>query len=62
MFTSAAVTIHLRSTPGFWIHCLDRLVWLWTEVAKHYKDNPWVARYNPMNEPAGPHGIGLVQL
>lgn len=61
---SAAVIIHVRSTSGFWIHkdFQDRLVWLWTEVAKHYKDNPWVAGYNPMNEPADPHGTGLVRF
>lgn len=56
---------HLRSsTPGFWIHkdFQDRLVWLWTEVAKHYKDNPWVAGYNPMNEPADPHGTTLIRF
>lgn len=29
----------------------DRTVWLWTELAKHYKDNEWIAGYNPLNEP-----------
>lgn len=29
----------------------DRAVWLWEELAKHYKDNKWIAGYNPMNEP-----------
>ena len=50
--------------PGFWLHkdFQDRLVWLWAQVAKRYKDNPWVAGYNPMNEPADPHGTGLVQF
>lgn len=33
----------------------DRLVWLWTEIAAHYKDNPWIAGYNVLNEPADPH-------
>jgi hypothetical protein len=29
-------------------------VWLWTEIAKHYKDERWIAGYNPLNEPADP--------
>lgn len=29
----------------------DRAIWLWEELAKHYKDNKWIAGYNPMNEP-----------
>lgn len=31
---------HGAHIAGFWIHkdFQDRLVWLWTEVAKHYKD------------------------
>ena len=31
---------HGTHIAGFWIHkdFQDRLVWLWTEVAKHYKD------------------------
>lgn len=32
----------------------DRTVWLWTELAKHYASNPWVAGYNPINEPCDP--------
>lgn len=41
----------------FWVHkdFQDRLVWLWIEIAKHYKDNPWVVGYNVLNEPADPH-------
>jgi hypothetical protein len=27
---------------------------LWKIIAKRYKDNPWVAGYNPINEPADP--------
>jgi len=26
-------------------------VWLWEQLAAHYRDNTWVAGYNPMNEP-----------
>ncbi|KAF8163637.1 glycoside hydrolase superfamily [Crassisporium funariophilum] len=42
---------------NFWIHkdFQDRLVWLWGEIAERYKDNPWVAGYNILNEPADPH-------
>lgn len=31
---------HGAHIAGFWVHkdFQDRLVWLWTEVAKHYKD------------------------
>ncbi|KAI0739456.1 glycoside hydrolase [Daedaleopsis nitida] len=49
---------------NFWIHkdFQDRLVWLWTEIAKHYKDEKWIAGYNPMNEPADPEHSGLVRF
>ncbi|MDR0627640.1 MAG: glycoside hydrolase family 5 protein [Bifidobacteriaceae bacterium] len=30
----------------------DRVIWLWELLADHYKDNPWVAGYNLLNEPA----------
>ncbi|KAL3453405.1 putative glucanase [Aspergillus insuetus] len=41
------------SYAAFWDHKdhQDRTVWLWERVAEHYKDNPWVAGYNPLNEP-----------
>jgi len=32
----------------------DRVIQLWVALAEHYKDNTWVAGYNPMNEPADP--------
>lgn len=40
--------------PNFWVHkdFQDRVVWLWGELANHYKDNKWVVGYNPLNEPA----------
>ncbi|KAH9939769.1 glycoside hydrolase [Epithele typhae] len=50
---------------NFWIHkdFQDRLVWLWTEVARHYKDEKWIAGYNLMNEPADPSNCaGLVSF
>ena len=37
----------------------DRVVNLWEHVADHYKDNPWVAGYNPVNEPADAHGDAI---
>lgn len=30
-----------------------RTVSMWTEIAKHYKDNPWVLGYDLLNEPIG---------
>ncbi|KAI5794925.1 putative glucanase [Pyronema domesticum] len=38
---------------GFWEErdYQDRVVWLWEQVAGRYKDNEWVAGYNPVNEP-----------
>ena len=29
----------------------DRAIWLWEQLAQHYKGNTWVAGYNPLNEP-----------
>ena len=45
----------------FWQHkhFQDRAVWLWEVLAERYKDNPWVAGYNPLNEPADPSGKSL---
>ncbi|AWS41636.1 glycoside hydrolase family 5 protein [Streptosporangium sp. 'caverna'] len=33
-------------------HFQDRVVAIWERIAEHYRDNPWVAGYNPINEPA----------
>ncbi|ODV76851.1 glycoside hydrolase family 5 protein [Suhomyces tanzawaensis NRRL Y-17324] len=30
----------------------DAVINLWVQIAKHYKDNTWVAGYNPLNEPS----------
>lgn len=40
----------------FWNHkdFQDRSLWLWSEIAKHYKGNKWIAGYNPLNEPCDP--------
>jgi len=37
----------------------DRATNLWVEIATHYKGNPWVAGYNPMNEPGDPAHTNL---
>jgi endoglucanase len=38
----------------FWEHrhFQDRVVGIWEAIAERYKDNPWVAGYGVMNEPA----------
>jgi endoglucanase len=48
----------------FWRHkhFQDRTVNLWEAIAKRYKDNPWVAGYNPINEPADPTEKVIVPL
>ena len=45
----------------FWDHkdFQDRTVWLWEEIAKRYCNNPWIAGYNPINEPADPEHFRL---
>lgn len=45
---------NLTSHAAFWDHKThqDRAIWLWQKIADRYKDNPWVAGYNPLNEPA----------
>ena len=47
---------------NFWLHkdFQDRAVWLWEELAKHYKDNTWIAGYNPLNEPTDSKHTRLV--
>jgi endo-1,4-beta-mannosidase len=47
---------------NFWNHkdFQDRVVWLWEELAKHYKDNTWIAGYNPLNEPTDPYQTRLI--
>jgi hypothetical protein len=32
----------------------DRAIWLWEQIALRYKHNPWIAGYNPINEPCDP--------
>ncbi len=35
-------------------HFQDRTVNIWEHLAERYRGNPWVAGYNPINEPADP--------
>jgi aryl-phospho-beta-D-glucosidase BglC (GH1 family) len=46
---------------SFWTHrhFQDRVVNLWEALADRYRGNPWVAGYNPVNEPADAHGETL---
>ncbi|KAL1964391.1 hypothetical protein VTN77DRAFT_6949 [Rasamsonia byssochlamydoides] len=37
----------------------DRTVWLWEQIAARYRGNPWVAGYNPLNEPCDPEHVRL---
>jgi len=47
---------NVTNYAAFWDHkdFQDRVVWLWREIAKRYRDDPWVAGYNPINEPCDP--------
>ncbi|KAL8297964.1 hypothetical protein RB597_007054 [Gaeumannomyces tritici] len=49
------------SYPAFWDFKdhQDRTVWLWEQLASHYKGNPWIAGYNPINEPCDEQHIRL---
>lgn len=46
---------------SFWIHkdFQDRALHLWEVIAERYKDQPWLAGYDLMNEPADPTGEKL---
>jgi len=43
---------------GFWEQRIlqDQVIALWDAIAQHFSDNPAVAGYNPVNEPADPDG------
>jgi aryl-phospho-beta-D-glucosidase BglC (GH1 family) len=40
----------------------ERTIDLWKAIAAHYKDNAWVAGYNPLNEPADSKHYRLVEF
>jgi hypothetical protein len=48
----------------FWRHrhFQDRAVHLWRSIAAHYRDHPWVAGYNPINEPGDPTGKLVLEV
>lgn len=43
-------------------HFQDAVVALWEAIAEHYKENTWVAGYNPLNEPADSKHWRLVKF
>lgn len=46
---------------SFWTHKdhQDRTIWLWEQIAARYKNNTWIAGYNPINEPTDPEHVRL---
>ncbi|RDW75744.1 hypothetical protein BP5796_06565 [Coleophoma crateriformis] len=38
----------------------ERVIKLWEEIARRYKGNPFIAGYNPVNEPADPEHKNLI--
>lgn len=50
--------------PAFWDHpaLAEQVLDLWHEIATRYRDQPWVAGYNPINEPADEAGRDLPRL
>lgn len=48
----------------FWSfgHFQDAIVNLWVNLAKHYKDNKWIAGYNPLNEPSDSKHTRLISF
>jgi hypothetical protein len=40
----------------------DRMINLWVALAKHYRGNPFIAGYNPLNEPADPDHVNLINF
>lgn len=40
----------------------DRAINLWTKIASRYRGNPFVAGYNPLNEPADPEHANLINF
>jgi endoglucanase len=43
-------------------HFQDRVAWLWEQIAERYRDDPWVAGYNLLNEPADEDGLTVGPL
>lgn len=49
---------------AFWLHkdFQDRTIWLWEELAKHYRGNTWIAGYNPLNEPTDASHTRMIEF
>ncbi|GHJ89172.1 hypothetical protein NliqN6_5574 [Naganishia liquefaciens] len=49
---------------NFWVHkdFQDRTVKIWEHLATHYKDNTWVAGFNPLNEPTDEEHTRLIDF
>jgi hypothetical protein len=43
-------------------HFQDSIIELWKAIAAHYSENPWIAGYNPLNEPADPKHTRLIDF
>ena len=43
-------------------HFQDRTVNIWEHIAERYRGNPWVAGYNPINEPGDHTGEAIMPL
>jgi endoglucanase len=48
----------------FWRHrhFQDRAVHLWRAIARRYRGHPWIAGYNPINEPSDPSERQVVEV
>ncbi|OCF38455.1 endoglucanase C [Kwoniella heveanensis CBS 569] len=40
----------------------DRTILIWEHLARHYKNNTWVAGYNPLNEPTDEKHVRLISF
>ncbi|KAK7472719.1 Endo-1,4-beta-xylanase 5 [Stygiomarasmius scandens] len=55
---------HGGHIANFWVHkdFQDRTIWLWEQLAEHYKGNKWIAGYNPLNEPTDPYHTRVIDF
>ncbi|KAH8827163.1 glycoside hydrolase [Flagelloscypha sp. PMI_526] len=53
---------HGGHLANFWKHkdFQDRTIWLWEQLAAHYKGNKWIAGYNPLNEPTDSQHVRVI--
>jgi hypothetical protein len=52
------------TSRAVWVHkdFQNRTVKIWENLAAHYKDNTWVAGYNPLNEPTDEEHTRLIDF